>query len=152
IVLVSITYLLGTIFCQKRKNQMTLDQQQEICYTNEIIDVNQLVVRYNDTDDAFICMCKLPGRKTRRDVRNLSTDLTYIQNTYNIDIIVTLNEEKDLSFMNTNYEQFDFNIYVNSIKSRNIQHIYHSIRDKFIAKSMRNYINFIFKIVKYIHD
>jgi protein tyrosine phosphatase len=89
-------------------------------------------------------MSKLPGRRIRDDIRNIIDDLNEID----VDIILTLNETKELSFMNmTNKNIYNMDTYSMHIKRANIEHIIYPIRDRFIPKSLSDYIQFIFTII-----
>jgi protein tyrosine phosphatase len=89
-------------------------------------------------------MSILPGRRIRNDIRNIQDDLDQIQ----VHTILTLNETKELSFMNmTNKNIYNMDTYSTYIKRANIEHIIHPIRDRFIPKSISDYIQLIFSII-----
>ncbi|CAF0804841.1 unnamed protein product [Didymodactylos carnosus] len=128
---------------------MTLKQQRRksLEKSTELLKIDQLTLR-SDDDELFIFMSKLPGRRIRSDIRNLSTDLNQIQ----VDTMITLNEDKELSFMNfTNNDEyddtFDMTIYSSRIKQANIEHILYPIRDRFVPTSIRDYMQMLILIL-----
>ena len=57
-------------------------------------------------------------------------------------------KQKELSFMNmTNKNVYNMDIYSSHIKRANIEHVIYPIRDRFIPKSISDYIQFIYSII-----
>jgi len=124
---------------------MTIEQQNsEVLKEVEHIQINELVLKSSDTNQLILFMSILPGRRIRDDIRCIEDDLNHIQ----VDTIITLNETKELSFMNmTNKNIYNMDTYSMHIKRANIEHIKYPIRDRFIPKSISDYIQLIYSII-----
>ena len=89
-------------------------------------------------------MSKLPGRRLRHDIRNLQRDLGQIR----VDTVISLNEVKELSFMDmTKKNVYNMDTYAMHLKRANIEHLLYPIRDRFIPKSISDYMQFLFSLV-----
>jgi protein tyrosine phosphatase len=124
---------------------MTIDQQNtEIPKEIERIQIDKHILKSSNNEELILFMSILPGRRIRHDIRNIQDDLSQIE----VDTILTLNETKELSFMNmTNKNIYNMDTYGMHIKRANIEHILYPIRDRFIPKSISDYIQFISGII-----
>jgi protein-tyrosine phosphatase len=124
---------------------MTIEQQNtEIFQEIEHIQIDELILKSSNDHQLMLFMSILPGRRIRHDIRQIDDDLNHIS----VDTIITLNESKELSFMNmTNKNIYNMDIYSMHIKRANIEHIKYPIRDRFIPKSISDYIQFIYSII-----
>jgi len=124
---------------------MTIEQQNnENIKDVENLSIDKLILKSSNNNELILFMSILPGRRIRQDIRNIKDDLNQIE----VDTILTLNEIKELSFMNmTNKNIYNMDIYSMHIKRANIEHIIYPIRDRFIPKSISDYIQFIFCII-----
>lgn len=141
-----ISYSYGSLFIHRYRNMMTIEQQtSEISKDMEQLQIDQHIVKLtNDNKELILSMSKLPGRRIRHDIRNIEDDITQIQ----AHTIITLNEPKELSFMNmTNKNIYNMDIYSMHIKRANIQHILYPIRDRFIPKSISDYMQFLYSVI-----
>ncbi|CAF1908979.1 unnamed protein product [Rotaria magnacalcarata] len=140
-----VVYSYGSLFIHRYRNMMTLEQQNsEISKDVEHLSIDKLLLKSTNNNELILYMSKLPGRRIRHDIRNIEDDLTQIQ----VHTIITLNESKELSFMNMTHKNiYNMDIYSMHIKRANIQHIIYPIRDRFIPKSISDYIQFIYSII-----
>ncbi|CAF1438244.1 unnamed protein product [Rotaria magnacalcarata] len=140
-----VVYSYGSLFIHRYRNMMTLEQQNsEISKDVEHLSIDKLLLKSTNNNDLILYMSKLPGRRIRHDIRNIEDDLNQIQ----VHTIITLNESKELSFMNMTHKNiYNMDIYSMHIKRANIQHIIYPIRDRFIPKSISDYIQFIYSII-----
>jgi protein-tyrosine phosphatase len=124
---------------------MTIEQQNnEIFNDVELIQIDKLILKSSNNNELILFMSILPGRRIRHDIRNIQDDLDQIQ----VHTILTLNEVKELSFMNmTDKNVYNMDRYSMHIKRANIEHRVYPIRDRFIPKSISDYIQFIFNII-----
>lgn len=145
VIIVIISYSYGALFIHRYRNMMTIEQQHnEIPRDVERLHLDQLTLKSSDDNELILSMSKLPGRRIRHDIRNIEDDLTQIQ----AHTIITLNEAKELSFMNmTNQNKYTMDTYSMHVKRANIHHILYPIRDRFIPKSISDYMQFIYSIV-----
>ncbi len=145
IIIIIIAYSYGSLFIHRYRNMMTIEQQNnEILKDAEPLQIDKLILKSTNNDEFILFMSKLPGRRIRQDIRNIEEDLNQIQ----VDTILTLNEIKELSFMNmTNKNVYNMDTYSMHIKRANIEHIIYPIRDRFIPKSISDYIQFIYSII-----
>ncbi|CAF3296056.1 unnamed protein product [Rotaria sp. Silwood2] len=145
IIIIIISYSYGALFIHRYRNMMTIEQQNnEILKNADHLQIDKLVLKSTNNDELVLFMSKLPGRRIRHDIRNIEDDLNQIQ----VHTIITLNEAKELSFMNmTNKNIYNMDTYSMHIKRANIQHIIYPIRDRFIPKSISDYIQFIYSII-----
>ncbi|CAF1604546.1 unnamed protein product [Rotaria sp. Silwood1] len=147
IIIIIISYTYGLLCIHRYRNMMTIEQQNsEISKTNDHLHIDKHILKStnNNNNELILFMSKLPGRRIRHDIRNIENDLQQIQ----VHTIITLNEPKELSFMNmTNKNIYNMDIYSMHIKRANIQHIKYPIRDRFIPKSISDYIQFIYSII-----
>jgi protein tyrosine phosphatase len=123
---------------------MTTEQQNtQVSKSNDTIQIDKLILKSNE-DQFILFMSKLPGRRIRHDIRNITDDLNQI----NVDTILTLNETKELSYMNmTNTNVYNMDTYSTHIKRANIEHIIYPIRNNFIPKSISDYMQFLYSIL-----
>ena len=141
-----VAYSYGSLCVHRYRNMMTEDQQNsEIVNDTNVLHLDKLILKSIDDKELIVFMSKLPGRRIRHDIRNINNDLNQIQ----VHTIITLNEAKELSFMNmkNNENMFNMDAYSMHIKRANIQHIIYPIRDRFIPKSINDYIQFICSII-----
>lgn len=140
-----IAYSYGALFIHRYRNMMTTEQQNnEIVKDVELLKVDKLILKSPNNDELILSMSKLPGRRIRHDIRNIQDDLNQIE----AHTILTLNEIKELSFMNmTNNNIYNMDTYSMHIKRANIEHIIYPIRDRFIPKSISDYIQFIYSVI-----
>ena len=99
IILIIITYAYGSLCIHRYRNMMTIEQQtNENLKDVKDIQIDKLVLKFsnNNNKELLLFMSVLPGRRIRHDIRNIQDDLKHIQ----VDTILTLNELKELSFMN----------------------------------------------------
>ncbi|CAF1174594.1 unnamed protein product [Rotaria sordida] len=146
IIIIIISYLYGSLCIHRHRNMMTMEQQNSEILKNNIdhLQIDKLILKPTNNDELILYMSKLPGRRIRHDLRNIEDDLNQIQ----VHTIITLNEAKELSFMNmTNRNIYNMDTYSMHIKRANIQHIKYPIRDRFIPKSISDYIQFIYSII-----
>ncbi|CAF3680357.1 unnamed protein product [Rotaria socialis] len=138
-------YSYGSLFIHRYRNMMTLEQQNsEISKDVERLSIDKLLLKSTNNNELILYMSKLPGRRIRHDIRNIEDDLNQIQ----VHTIITLNEPKELSFMNMiNKNIYNMDIYSMHVKRANIQHIIYPIRDRFIPKSISDYIQFIYSVI-----
>lgn len=148
IILILICYAYGSLCIHRYRNMMTIEQQQN--EENNLKDISLIKISElqlkspDDNNELNLFMSILPGRRIRHDIRNIQDDLNQIQ----VHTIITLNEPKELSFMNmTNKNLYNMDIYSSHIKRANIEHIIYPIRDRFIPKSIGDYIQFILSII-----
>ncbi|CAF4295235.1 unnamed protein product, partial [Rotaria magnacalcarata] len=96
---------------------MTLEQQNsEISKDVEHLSIDKLLLKSTNNNDLILYMSKLPGRRIRHDIRNIEDDLNQIQ----VHTIITLNESKELSFMNMTHKNiYNMDIYSMHIKRAN---------------------------------
>ena len=149
LILLLITYSYGSLCIHRYRNMMTTDQQTtESRKELPPIKIDELILKTSDEDQLILFMSILPGRRIRRDIRSIEDDLNHIQ----VHTIITLNETKELSFMNmTKTNIYNMDTYSMHIKRANIEHILYPIRDRFIPKSLSDYIQFIFSIIINAH-
>ena len=123
---------------------MTTEQQNtQVSKSNDTIQIDKLILKSNE-NEFILFMSKLPGRRIRHDIRNITDDLNQI----NVDTILTLNETKELSYMNmTNTNVYNMDTYSMHIKRANIEHIIYPIRNHFIPKSISDYMQFLYSIL-----
>lgn len=145
LIVIIICYAYGSLCIHRYRNMMTIEQQTtENVAEIEPIHLDQLILKAPNTEQLILSMSILPGRRIRHDIRNIQDDLTHIH----VDTIITLNESKELSFMNmTNKNLFDMDVYSTHIKRANIEHIHYPIRDRFIPKSISDYIQFLYSVI-----
>lgn len=126
---------------------MTSEQQNgEIPETSSPLKIDEyrLSSSSSSNDDFILFLSKLPGRRLRHDIRNLQRDLEQIQ----VDTVITLNEVKELSFMDmTKKNLFNMETYAMHLKRANIEHLLYPIRDRFIPQSISDYIQFLYILV-----
>ena len=150
IIIVMIAYFYGSLCIHRHRNMMTIEQQNSDNFKEvERIQIDELTLKSSKTDEELnLFMSILPGRRIRRDIRNIQDDLNHIQ----VHTIITLNESKELSFMNmTNKNIYNMDIYSSHVKRANIEHIKYPIRDRFIPKSISDYIQFIYSIILHVN-
>ncbi|CAF1270273.1 unnamed protein product [Adineta steineri] len=140
-----ISYFYGALFIHRFRNMMTTEQQNsEVLNEVERLHIDKHVLKSSNDNELILFMSKLPGRRIRHDIRNIEDDLNQIQ----VDTIITLNEIKELSFMDmTNKNLYNMDTYSMHIKRANIEHIIYPIRDRFIPKSISDYMQFIYSII-----
>jgi len=110
---------------------------------NQTLQIDKILLKSNE-NECILFMSKLPGRRIHDDIRNIIDDLNEIH----VDIILTLNETKEFSYMNmTNNNYYNMDIYSTHIKRANIEHIIYPIRDHFIPKSISDYMQFLYTII-----
>ena len=146
LILIVICYSYGSLYIHRFRSMMTTEQQNDT-QPKDVppLKVDQLVLQTSENDQLFLHMSILPGRRIRHDIRNIEDDLNQLQQ---IQTIITLNESKELSFMNmTTKNIFNMDTYSTFIKRTNHEHIVYPIRDRFIPKSIGDYIQFIFSII-----
>ncbi|UJR22772.1 hypothetical protein I4U23_025804 [Adineta vaga] len=145
VIIIIIAYSYGSLFIHRYRNMMTNEQQNtEILKDIELLKLDQLVLKSPNNDELILFMSKLPGRRIRHDIRNIQDDLNQI----NAHTIITLNEIKELSFMNmANKNLYNMDIYSMHIKRANMEHIIYPIRDRFIPKSISDYMQFLYCII-----
>jgi protein tyrosine phosphatase len=145
LLIIVISYLYGSSYIHRYRHMMTIEQQNnQLIKTNDIFQIDKLILKANINDEFILFMSILPGRRIRDDIRNITDDLNQI----NVDTILTLNETKEFSFMNmTNKNPYDMDIYSMHIKRACMEHIVYPIRDHFIPKSISDYIQFLYSIV-----
>lgn len=129
---------------------MTIEQQNgEMPENNSPFKIDEFSLRSSSStaDDVAhltLYMSKLPGRRLRHDIRNIQRDLEQIH----VDTIISLNEIKELSFMDmTKKNIYNMDTYAMYLKRANIEHLLYPIRDRFIPKSISDYIQFLFSLV-----
>lgn len=149
IIVTIISYSYGSLCIHRYRNMMTNEQQ-----TNQNLKdvppmkLDKLILNSSNSNELILFMSILPGRRIRHDIRNIQNDLNQLE----VETILTLNEPKELSFMNmTNKNNWDMDTYSTHIKRANMEHIIYSIRDRFIPKSVGDYIQFIFSIIINAH-
>ncbi|CAF0972019.1 unnamed protein product [Adineta steineri] len=148
ILIVIISYLYGSINNYQCRTKTTIDQQNnELLKNNNTFQVDKLVLNINE-NELILFMSYFPGRHTYHDIQNIVNDLNQI----NVDSILTLNETKELSFMNiTNDNRYNMDTYSTYIKRANIEHIIYPIRKRFIPKSISDYMQFLYGIINNIN-
>ncbi len=146
ILLLIILYLCGSLYIHRYCNMMTREQQNNQLSklnNNQTLQIDKILLKFNE-NECILFMSKLPGRRIRDDIRNIIDDLNEID----VDIILTLNETKEFSYMNmTNNNFYNMDIYSMHIKRANIEHIIYPIRDHFIPKSISDYMQFLYTII-----
>ena len=146
LILIIICYSYGFLCVHRFRYTMTNEQQNGALPKDTVpLKVDQLVLQTSENDQLFLHMSILPGRRIRHDIRNIEDDLNQLQQ---IQTIITLNESKEFSFMSmTTKNIFNMDTYSTFIKRTNHEHIVYPIRDRFIPKSIGDYIQFIFSII-----
>src|ERR1700722_13464803 len=121
------------------RNMMTVAQQN-----SELFKIDEHTLKLDNDSQISLFMSKLSGRRIRSDIRRLSIDLNQIQ----VDTMITLNEDKEISFINMVNENIsDKNTFSTYVKEANIEHIVYPIPDRFISKSMHHYMKMIVNLV-----
>lgn len=146
LILILVCYSYGFLFVHRFRNMMTNDQQANPV-PKEIspLKIDQLVLHASGNDELHVFMSILPGRRIRSDIRNIEEDLNEL---HHIQTMITLNEPKELSFMNmTKKNVFSMDTYSMHLKRANLEHLFYPIRDRFIPKSIGDYLQFIFGIL-----
>jgi protein tyrosine phosphatase len=145
LITIIVSYSYGSLCIHRYRNMMTTEQQNnEIPKDVKLLRVDKHIIKSPNDDELILFMSQLPGRRIRHDIRNIQDDLNQIQ----AHTIITLNESKELSFMNmTNKNIYNMDTYSTHIKRANIEHIMYPIRDRFIPKSISDYIQFIYSII-----
>ena len=146
LILIIICYSYGFLCVHRFRYTMTNEQQNGALPKDTVpLKVDQLVLQTSENDQLFLHMSILPGRRIRHDIRNIEDDLNQLQQ---IQTIITLNESKEFSFMSmTRKNVFDMDTYSMRIKRANLEHIIYPIRDRFIPKSLGDYIQFIVSVM-----
>ena len=150
IITILICYGYGSLFIHRYRNMMTTEQQSAVpAQDTEPLKVDQVQFRSSTGHELTLFMSKLPGRRIRHDIRSIKDDLEQIQ----VHTIITLNEIKELSFMNmTKKNLYSMDIYAMHIKRANIEHLIYSVRDRFIPKSISDYIQFLYSMVMNVRN
>jgi protein tyrosine phosphatase len=134
------------LIIHRYRNQMTREQRTADAPPGNVepLRVDRVDLLSSTNEPLILFMSKLPGRRLRHDIRNIHDDLQCID----VHTIVTLNEVKELSFMNmTTKNLFSMDIYAMHLKRANIEHLLYPIRDRFLPKSISDYIQFLFCLV-----
>ena len=141
LIVVSISYAYGSLFIHRYRNMMTVEQRSSDFPENlQPLGLDSIELE----PDLHLFMSKLPGRRIRHDIRKIKDDLEQI----NVHTIISLNEPKELSFMDmTNKNPYSMEIYSSHVKRANIEHLIYPIRDRFIPKSVSNYIEFLYTLL-----
>lgn len=141
LILILICYCYGSSWVHRFRKRMTPEENKNPSRENLAplkIDSFQL------DENLTLFMSKLPGRRIRNDVRRIEDDLEQIQ----VDLIVTLNEPKEFSTMNFDENRpYNLQVYSDFIRRANIQHFVYSIRDRFIPKSISEYMTFLCQVL-----
>jgi len=123
---------------------MAIEQQNNhLLKTNNTFHVDKLILKSNE-NELILFMSEFPGKRIYHDRHNIGNDLNRI----NLDTILTLNETKELSFMNMrNTNLYNMDAYSMDIKRANLAHIIYPIRNRFIPKSISDYMQFLYGII-----
>lgn len=150
IITILICYGYGSLAIHRYRNMMTTEQQSAVPpQDTQPLKVDQVQFRSTTGHELTLLMSKLPGRRIRHDIRSIKDDLEQIQ----VHTIITLNEIKELSFMNmTKKNLYSMDIYAMHIKRANIEHLIYSVRDRFIPKSISDYIQFLYSVVMNVRN
>ena len=149
LITVVISYSYGSLVVHRYRNMMTVEQQGlEPPTSTEPLRIDQYIVKSKGTEQLILFMSRLPGRRVRHDIRSISADLAQMH----VNAIVTLNEIKELSFMNmTDKNVYNMETFSSHVKRANIEHLIYPIRDRFIPKSISDYMQFLYTIILYVN-
>jgi protein tyrosine phosphatase len=123
---------------------MAIEQQNNhLLKTNNTFHVDKLILKSNE-NELILFMSEFPGKRIYHDRLNIGNDLNRI----NVDTILTLNETKELSLMNMrNNNLYNMDAYSMDVKRANLAHIIYPIRNRFIPKSISDYMQFLYGII-----
>ena len=149
IITIAICFSYGSLVIHRYRNMMTVEQQGlEPPTSTEPLRIDEYIVKSKGNQQLVLFMSKLPGRRIRHDIRNISEDLDQMQ----VNVIVTLNELKELSFMNmTDKNVYNMETFSSHVKRANIEHLIYPIRDRFIPRSISDYMQFLYTIILYVN-
>jgi protein-tyrosine phosphatase len=96
-------------------------------------------------NECNLCMSIAPGRKKGRWNRDLMTDLQHIRHNLQVDVIVTLLENTDIT-------DLKIESLFESITTLGMESVHHPIRDKWIPSSMVRFKDTVDEVVKKIRE
>ncbi|CAF1088569.1 unnamed protein product [Adineta ricciae] len=119
-----------------------LDAHDQSLRTTKSSQFDKFILKSNE-HELVLYMSRFPCGRQSHDIQTMLDDL----NRLHINIILTLNETKEVSFINLSSTHNHMGVHSTRIQRTSMEHIIYPIRKSFIPKSISDYIQFLYSIV-----
>ena len=142
ILTLSLSYVYGLFRTQRSDQPMNTDDESidPSSKMNQDALSDQIVLKSAGNGELTLYMATLPIRRRS----HLKEDLHRIH----VDLILTLNETKELPWVNmSRRNSYQMELRSVSQRRRDTEHLFYPIRNRFIPKSISDYIQFLYSII-----
>ncbi|CAF1230792.1 unnamed protein product [Adineta ricciae] len=119
-----------------------LDAHDQSLRTSKSSQFDKFILKSNE-HELVLYMSHFPCGRQSHDIQTMLDDL----NRLHINIILTLNETKEVSFINLSSTHNHMDVHSTRTQRTSMEHIIYPIRKSFIPKSISDYIQFLYSIV-----
>lgn len=137
-----LSYIYGIFHAHRFRHQMSPDDEPIDASSRMTEDIlfEQLVLKSAENKELTLYMSTIPLRRRN----HLKEDFHRM----NVDLILTLNETKELAWMNmSNRTSYQMESRSSSPRRTDVEHLFYPIRNRFIPKSISDYIQFLYSII-----